>query len=70
LFPGDAIEVATFNEGVKVTGNVLVTSEIPYKKEEFEYYLDAVGGVDNKGWKKSHTSFTVDKLQLHVSSYS
>jgi hypothetical protein len=29
-----------------------------------------VGGVDNKGWKKSHTSFTVDKLQLHVSSYS
>ena len=53
LFPGDAIEVATFNEGVKVTGNVLLTSEIPYNKGRgFEYYLDAVGGVDNKGWKR------------------
>ena len=53
LFPGDEIEVATFNEGVKVTGNVLLTSEIPYDKGKgFGYYLDAVGGVDNKGWKK------------------
>ena len=53
MFPGDAIEVATFNEGVKVTGNVLLTSEIPYNKGRgFEYYLDAVGGVDNKGWKR------------------
>ncbi|WKL45058.1 SLBB domain-containing protein [Flavobacterium sp. ZE23DGlu08] len=53
LFPGDEIEVATFNEGVKVTGNVLLTSEIPYDKgKSFGYYLDAVGGVDAKGWKK------------------
>ncbi|PIF60679.1 SLBB domain-containing protein [Flavobacterium sp. 11] len=53
LFPGDEIEVATFNEGVKVTGNVLLTSEIPYDKgKSFAYYLDAVGGVDAKGWKK------------------
>lgn len=53
LFPGDEIEVATFNEGVKVTGNVLLTSEIPYdKRKGFRYYLDAVGGVDAKGWKK------------------
>ena len=53
LFPGDEIEVATFNEGVKVTGNVLLTSEIPYTKGKgFNYYLNAVGGVDNKGWKK------------------
>ncbi|NGY37413.1 sugar transporter [Flavobacterium sp. XN-5] len=53
LFPGDEIEVATFNEGVKVTGNVLLTSEIPYDKGKgFGYYLDAVGGVDAKGWKK------------------
>jgi hypothetical protein len=43
LFPGDAIEVATFNEGVKVTSIVLLTSEIPYNKGRgFEYYLDAV----------------------------
>jgi protein involved in polysaccharide export with SLBB domain len=53
LFPGDEIEVATFNEGVKVTGNVLLTSEIPFQKGKgFGYYLDAVGGIDNKGWKK------------------
>lgn len=53
LFPGDEIEVATFNEGVKVTGNVLLTSEIPYHKGRgFKYYLNAVGGVDAKGWKK------------------
>ncbi|MFE3848017.1 SLBB domain-containing protein [Flavobacterium sp. LB3P45] len=53
LFPGDEIEVATFNEGVKVTGNVLLTSEIPYEKRRgFGYYLSAVGGVDNRGWKK------------------
>ncbi|WP_016990875.1 SLBB domain-containing protein [Flavobacterium sp. ACAM 123] len=53
LFPGDEIEVAAFNEGVKVTGNVLLTSEIPYDKgKSFGYYLNAVGGVDAKGWKK------------------
>ncbi|NRS90180.1 protein involved in polysaccharide export with SLBB domain [Flavobacterium sp. 7E] len=53
LFPGDEIEVATFNEGVKVTGNVLLTSEIPFNKGKgFGYYLNAVGGLDNKGWKK------------------
>jgi hypothetical protein len=33
LFPGDEIVVAPFNEGVKVTGNVLLTSEIPTEKE-------------------------------------
>ncbi|MCK8141477.1 SLBB domain-containing protein [Flavobacterium sp. I-SCBP12n] len=53
LFPGDEIEVAIFNEGVKVAGNVLLTSEIPYKDgRSFGYYLDAVGGVDAKGWRR------------------
>lgn len=53
LFAGDEIIVATFNEGVKVTGNVLLTSEIPYRNGKgFKYYINAVGGVDNKGWKK------------------
>lgn len=53
LFPGDEIEVAVYNEGVKVTGNVLLTSEIPYRKGKgFKYYINSVGGVDNKGWKK------------------
>ena len=53
LFAGDEIEVAIFNEGVKVAGNVLLTSEIPYVKgKAFKYYLNAVGGVDGKGWKR------------------
>ncbi|RXM48185.1 SLBB domain-containing protein [Flavobacterium sp. YO12] len=53
LFSGDEIEVAVYNEGVKVTGNVLLTSEIPYRNGKgFKYYINSVGGVDNKGWKK------------------
>jgi protein involved in polysaccharide export with SLBB domain len=53
LFPGDEIEVSVYNEGVKVAGNVLLTSEIPYSKGRgFGYYLDAVGGTDAKGWKR------------------
>ncbi|KOP39478.1 sugar transporter [Flavobacterium sp. WLB] len=53
LFPGDEITVAVYNEGVKVTGNVLLTSEIPYRSGKgFKYYINAVGGVNNKGWKK------------------
>ena len=53
LFPGDEIEVVAFNEGVKVTGNVLLTSEIPYNRNKgFAYYINAAGGIDAKGWKK------------------
>jgi protein involved in polysaccharide export with SLBB domain len=54
LLPGDEIEVSAFNETVKVAGNVLLTSEIPYiKGRGFNYYLDAVGGLDAKGWRKN-----------------
>jgi len=53
LLPGDDIEVAKKNESVKITGNVLLTSEIPYVKgKNINYYTDAVGGVDSKAWKK------------------
>jgi hypothetical protein len=53
LFPGDEIEVSVYNESVKVSGNVLLTSEIPYDKGKgFNYYLNAVGGTDAKGWKR------------------
>ena len=53
LFPGDSVVVAQFNEGVKVTGNVLLTSEIPYQKGRyFGYYIRSVGGIDAKGWRK------------------
>ncbi len=53
LLPGDQIEVAIINESVKVAGNVLLTSEIPYEKGKgFNYYISAVGGLDSKAWKK------------------
>lgn len=53
LLPGDEIEVSYFKETVKVVGNVLLTSEIPYTNgRSFSYYLNAVGGVNAKGWKK------------------
>lgn len=53
LFPGDEIEVATYNESVKISGNVLLTSEIPFEKgRSFRYYIGAVGGTDARAWKK------------------
>jgi protein involved in polysaccharide export with SLBB domain len=53
LLAGDEIEVAIINESVKVSGNVLLTSEIPFEKGKgFNYYIDAVGGLDSKAWKK------------------
>jgi protein involved in polysaccharide export with SLBB domain len=53
LFSGDVIEVSIYNESVKVTGSVLLSSEIPYEKGKgFDYYLSSVGGTDAKGWKK------------------
>lgn len=51
LFAGDIIEVSPFKEGVKVAGNVLLTSEIPYESGKgLKYYINAAGGIDNKGW--------------------
>lgn len=53
LLPEDEIEVSFLSESVKVTGNVLLTSEIPFEKGRgFAYYLDAVGGTDAKAWRK------------------
>lgn len=53
VMPGDEINVAAKNEGVKVTGNVLLTSEIPYVKSKgLSYYVNAVGGADSKAWLK------------------
>ena len=53
LLAGDEIEVVQYNENVKVQGNVILNSEIPYVKGKgINYYLDAVGGLDSKAWKK------------------
>lgn len=53
LFPGDEIQVPVFFEGVKVTGSVVITTEIPYKGgKSFNYYLDKSGGASFKAWKR------------------
>lgn len=53
LFADDEIEIGVFNENVKVVGNVILNSEIPYKSGKgFNYYINSVGGTDFKGWKK------------------
>jgi protein involved in polysaccharide export with SLBB domain len=53
LSPGDEIEIATQSESVKVGGNVVLNSEIPFVKGKgFKYYINAVGGTTNKAWKK------------------
>ncbi len=53
LLPGDEIEVAPYSQSVKVLGNVLLTSEIPYNAgRSINFYLNAVGGTDAKAWKK------------------
>jgi protein involved in polysaccharide export with SLBB domain len=53
LLPGDEIEVVEFSESVKVTGSVLLTSEIPYNSGRgLNYYLSSVGGTDAKAWKR------------------
>jgi hypothetical protein len=48
--------VAAFNEGVKSDRECFVDFGIPYEKgqvkKDLKTYLDAVGGVDAKGWKK------------------
>ena len=53
---------------VKVAGNVLLTSEIPYSKGRgFNYYLNAVGGLDAKGWRKKLILFIqTDKQQYLI----
>lgn len=53
LQAGDKIQVSDYESSVKVAGNVVLMSEIPFHKGKgFAYYFDAVGGVDGKGWKK------------------
>jgi protein involved in polysaccharide export with SLBB domain len=53
LLPGDEIEVVEYSESVKVTGSVLLTSEIPYNNGRgLNYYLNSVGGTDAKAWKR------------------
>ncbi len=51
LLPGDILEITFKNECIKVRGNVLLNSEIPFNKGKgVKYYINAVGGGDSKAW--------------------
>ncbi len=53
LQDGDEIEVSMMSESVKVSGSVVLNSEIPYKSGKgLKYYVSSVGGVNSRGWKK------------------
>ena len=53
LQPGDEIEIAKYSECVKVSGNVILNSEIPFRKRKgLRYYINSVGGKDGKAWLK------------------
>lgn len=53
LIAGDVIQIPEYNDVVKVAGSVILTSEIPFNSGRgFNYYINAVGGVDSKAWKR------------------
>jgi protein involved in polysaccharide export with SLBB domain len=53
LMNGDEIEIATQSESVKISGNVVLNSEIPFVKGKgFNYYINAAGGTTGKALKK------------------
>lgn len=53
LKPGDFIEIAKFDQNVKLVGGVLLNSEITYKKGKgLNYYINKVGGISERAWRK------------------
>ena len=53
LVSGDEIEITNYKECVKISGNVILNSEIPYRKRKgLKYYVNSVGGKDEKAWFK------------------
>lgn len=52
LFPGDEFIVPKYNPQVKISGNVLFPSQIPYNRNyNMHDYLSSAGGVSNNGKK-------------------
>ena len=53
LQAGDAIQIPNKSYTVTVTGGVMFSTEVPYKKGKgLKYYLSNSGGVNDKGWLK------------------
>ncbi|GIZ07424.1 SLBB domain-containing protein [Flavobacterium sp. UMI-01] len=54
LQSGDEIVINAQSESVKVSGNVLLNSEISFiPGKNIKYYINSAGGIDNKGWMKN-----------------
>lgn len=53
LEPNDSISIPKKKMTVLISGNVMFSTEVPYKKGKgLKYYLSNSGGVNDKGWLK------------------
>ncbi len=51
---GDEIVVNAQSENVRVSGNVVLNSEISFiKGKNLPYYINSAGGIDQKGWLRN-----------------
>jgi protein involved in polysaccharide export with SLBB domain len=53
LQPGDAIQIPNKSYTVTISGSVMFTTEVPYKKGKgVKYYINNSGGTTERGWLK------------------
>jgi protein involved in polysaccharide export with SLBB domain len=53
LQPGDAIQIPNKSYTVTISGSVMFTTEVPYKKGKgVKYYINNSGGATERGWLK------------------
>ena len=53
LQPGDAIQIPNKSYTVTISGSVMFTTEVPYKKGKgVKYYINNSGGTTDRGWLK------------------
>jgi protein involved in polysaccharide export with SLBB domain len=53
LQPGDAIEIPNKSYTVTISGSVMFSTEVPYKKGKgVKYYINNSGGTTERGWLK------------------
>lgn len=51
LQPGDAIQIPNKSYTVTISGSVMFTTEVPYKKGKgVKYYINNSGGTKDRGW--------------------
>ena len=53
LQPGDAVEIPNKSYTVTISGSVMFSTEVPYKKGKgVKYYINNSGGTTERGWLK------------------